>query len=254
MQVRCFGISDTGLIREANEDSYLANESDGIFLVADGMGGYSGGALASATAVETVEKFIRESRLEDITWPIEPLDQFSTEENRFLAAISLANWNIFRKSREDGVEGRMGTTLSGILLDVDSLVIANVGDSRVYRIRNGTIEQLTDDHSIVMEEVRRGNMTLEEAMNHPQKHVINRALGVNDSSQVDIFSEKAQVKDLYLICSDGLSDTLSDSEILLVANSNIENSLECLGEELVHAANNRGGIDNITVVLVEFVV
>lgn len=252
MQIESFGISDTGVVREHNEDNFLENVEEGLFLVADGMGGLSRGDLASKIAVDSIENFIKHSRLEDITWPIKPQDEYSMEENRFLAAVSLANWNIYKQFQEDPQNRGMGTTLVGLLLDGDKVVLANVGDSRIYRIRNQSIEQVTDDHSLVMEEVRKGNMTLEEARVHPQKHVINRALGITDSIQVDIASRKYQAQDLYLLCSDGLSDMLRDEEILSLAQSSEGKPLEELGTNLIDMAMNRGGHDNITIVLIRF--
>lgn len=252
MQIESFGISDTGVVREHNEDNFLDDAEDGLFMVADGMGGLSKGDVASKIAVDSIENFVKQSRLEDITWPIKPQDEYSMEENRFLAAVSLANWKIYQQFTEDPNNRGMGTTLVGLLVDEDKVVLANVGDSRIYRIRDNSIAQVTDDHSLVMEEVRKGNMTLEEARVHPQKHVINRALGISDSIQVDISSLEYQAQDLYLLCSDGLSDMVRDEEILSLAESNEGKSLEELGTNLIDAAKNQGGQDNITVVLVRF--
>jgi len=252
MEIESFGISDTGVVRAHNEDNFLDGVEEGLFIVADGMGGLSKGDVASKIAVDSIEKFVKQSRLEDITWPIKPQDEYSMEENRFLAAVSLANWNIYKQFTEDPSNRGMGTTLVGLLVDEDKVVLANVGDSRIYRISNNSIAQVTDDHSLVMEEVRKGNMTLEEARDHPQKHVINRALGISDSVQVDISSLEYQAQDLYLLCSDGLSDMVRDEEVLSLAESTQGQPLEELGTNLIDAAKNQGGQDNITVVLVRF--
>ena len=216
------------------------------------MGGLSKGDVASKIAVDSIEKFVKQSRLEDITWPIKPQDDYSMEENRFLAAVSLANWSIYKQFTEDPNNRGMGYTLVGLLVDEDKVVLSNVGDSRIYRIKDNSIAQVTDDHSLVMEEVRKGNMTLYEARDHPQKHVINRALGISDSVQVDISSLEYQAQDLYLLCSDGLSDMVRDEEILSLAESNKGKPLEELGTSLIDAAKNQGGQDNITVGLVRF--
>ena len=252
MQFESFGITDKGIVRDHNEDSLLANEADGLFLVADGMGGLSKGDIASKIAVETVERFIKASRVEDITWPIKPLQEYSLEENRLLAAISLANWNIFNEALKDPVNRGMGTTLVGFLLEGDQLVIANIGDSRIYLINDNRIQQITDDHSLVMEEVRKGNLTPEEARVHPHKHVINRALGISESTQADISTRNFQARDLYLLCSDGLTDMLTDEEMFSLVQANAGKSLRALGETLVEAAKGQGGKDNITAVLVNF--
>ncbi|MFC1821183.1 Stp1/IreP family PP2C-type Ser/Thr phosphatase [Thermodesulfobacteriota bacterium] len=252
MQVQSFGISDRGRVREYNEDSFLANQEEEIFLIADGMGGLSKGDVASRIAVESIENFITQSRLEDITWPIKPQEQYTLEENRFLAAISLANWNIYTEFQKDANTMGMGTTITGFLVDGEQLVIANVGDSRSYLFRDDMIEQLTEDHSLVMEEVRKGNMTPEEARNHPQKHVINRALGISESTQVDISMFAPQPGDLYLLCSDGLSDMIPDAEMLSLVRAHGEKSLEELGQIFIDAALEHGGKDNVTLVFVRF--
>jgi protein phosphatase len=252
MQFESFGITDKGIVRDHNEDSLLANDTDGLFLVADGMGGLSKGDIASKIAVETIEHFIQDSRLEDITWPIKPLQEYSLEENRLLAAISLANWNIFNEALKDPVNRGMGTTLVGFLVDGDQLVIANIGDSRMYLIKENRIQQITDDHSLVMEEVRKGTMTLEEARVHPHKHVINRALGISETTQADISTMTLESTDLYLICSDGLTNMLTDEELFSLARANAENGLKTTAEKLIEAAKRNGGKDNITVVLVSF--
>ena len=171
MEIQSCGVSDKGKVRAHNEDSLVADDQDGLYLVADGMGGLSKGDQASRIAVDTIKDFVSQSRAEDITWPIKPQYEYSLEENRLLAAISLANWNVFSEFQKDENNMGMGTTLVGLLLDGDDkFVIANVGDSRIYRVRDHAIRQLTDDHSLVMDEVRRGHMTLEEARTHPQKH------------------------------------------------------------------------------------
>jgi protein phosphatase len=240
------------MVRHSNEDKFLSNVKDGIFLVADGMGGLSRGALASATAIETIERFIVQSRGEDITWPIQPQKQYTTEENRFLSAIYLANWKIFGQIRNGATNRSMGTTLTGFLVDGERLIISNVGDSRIYLIRNGTIVQVTDDHSVVMEEVRKRNMTLEEARSHPQRHVITRALGIWRSARVDISSLEYKVGDLYVLCTDGLSDMITDEDMLSLVKSDHGKPLSEVCQNLIDAANGQGGMDNITVVLVRF--
>jgi protein phosphatase len=252
MRLECFGITNRGMVRDLNEDSFLADEKEGIFLVADGMGGLSKGDVASRIAIETIDKFIKQSRVEDITWPIKLREDYSLEENRILAAISLANWNIYNISSEESNHVGMGTTLAGLLIDGDRVVTANVGDSRVYQIRGKTILQLTEDHSLVMEEVRKGNMTPEEARDHPQKHVINRALGIFESTSADLSAHRVQPQDIYLICSDGLSDMISDSEIMALVQPDRGQSLNATGISLIEAANKKGGLDNVTAVLVAF--
>jgi serine/threonine protein phosphatase PrpC len=252
MQVRSFGISHRGLIRDLNEDRFLNIEKEGLFLIADGMGGLAKGDVASKIAVETIETFVTKSRREDITWPIKYQKQHSMEENRFLAAVSLANWKIYNEMLRSPRNTPMGTTLVGLLLDGERVILVNIGDSRAYRIRNRQIEQLTEDHSLVMEEVKKGRITLEQARRHPQRHVISRALGIFDTTEVDITTQEIQDGDLYLLCSDGLSDMLLDDEILSLVQAHEKHALTDIGEALIHLANDHGGKDNITVVLVAF--
>ncbi len=252
MRFESFGTSHKGLVRQINEDAYLASQQDGLFLVADGMGGLSRGDLASQIVVDSVLRFIRDSRAEDITWPIKPKLGYSLEENRFLAALHMANWGVYSEYLKDTQKTPMGSTLVGLLVDGESLVIGNIGDSRAYLIRDGALLQITEDHSLVMDEVRKGTMTRSEARKHPHKHVINRALGISESAQVDISSLEAQGKDLFLLCSDGLSDMLSDEDILMIVQPHMDAPLSALGDELLRAANKRGGKDNITLVLLRF--
>jgi protein phosphatase len=223
---------------------------EGIFLVADGMGGLSRGDVASRIAIETIEAFVKTSRLGEIPWPSIPGGRYSLEERRFVAAISLANWKIYSEVLKDPSGIPMGTTLTGLLLDGANIVVSNVGDSRIYRINQDGIQQLTDDHSFVMEEVRRGNLTLQQARIHRHKHVIYRALGLSGEVAVDIFTIPYGFDDIFLLCSDGLSDMLPDQEILSVVRSNQEKPLEDMVGGLIDAANRQGGRDNVTVVMV----
>jgi protein phosphatase len=253
MPIQSFGLSHQGLLREHNEDRFLCNEREGLFLIADGMGGLSRGDVASRIAIETIEAFLQRAGTDEITWPGIPEGRYSPEERRFAAAISLANWNIYNEFLKDPSGIPMGTTLTGLLIGAGSVIVSNVGDSRVYRIKNSGIEQLTDDHSLVMEEVRRGNLTLQQARTHRQRHVIYRALGLSGEVPIDIFTIPYGFADLFLLCSDGLSDMLPDPEILSIIRSNEGKPLEHTVKALVEAANRQGGKDNITVIMVKFV-
>lgn len=250
MKIRSFGISHPGMVRERNEDNFLCEEGEGIFVVADGMGGLAKGKMASQIAVDTVKNFIKGSRTGTVPWPFNPREGLSQEEGRLLAAVTLANEAIFQEFLNGEDHRPMGTTLTGLLVDGLRVVVCNIGDSRLYRVRSGMIELLTEDHSWVMEEVKRGELTWEQAMNHPQKHVLTRALGTCECAEVDIFSREVQNGDIYLLCSDGLSDTVADREMLSLLESCIEEPLGGCGERLIAAANHHGGRDNITAVLV----
>ena len=254
MQFKSFGFSDPGKVRNNNEDSFLCNENEGLFLVADGMGGHASGETASKLAVESIESFVVDSRKkEKMDWPVDYSEDLSPEQNRLLAAILFGNLKIQEAgSRNPSMEG-LGTTLAGCMIDSDKLVIVNVGDSRLYRIRDGEIIQITRDQSLIGEWERQGVLSREEAIRHPKKHVLTSALGyLNRSSNIDIFNKDIAPKDLYLICSDGLYNMIDDEKILSIISSIKDKSLYKIGLSLALNANLSGGRDNITVVLLYF--
>ncbi|MBW2029289.1 MAG: serine/threonine-protein phosphatase [Deltaproteobacteria bacterium] len=251
MEIESFGTSDRGLVRETNEDNFMVDEQEGLFLVADGLGGLPKGDVASSRAIAIIQDFVARSRREDVHWPCAPCEGLSDEENRFLAAIQLANREIFTYFQGDVKNPiGMGTTLTGMLLDRDEVVIANVGDSRAYQIRDETLVQLTEDHSLVMEEVKKGHLPVEEARCHPQRHVLTQALGIAENISIDITTCPVRSGDLYLLCSDGLTDLVTDEEIRTLLLGGRNRALPSLGENLIGAAHEKGGLDNVTVVLV----
>jgi len=254
MQFTFFGTSDTGRHRKNNEDSYLCNPKEELFLVADGMGGQASGEIASKLAVKNAEDFVVRSRAEDITWPIPYRKGLSLEQNRLLAAAARANDRIRNLSEEKPSMKGMGTTLVGAIVEGDHLAIVNIGDSRLYRIRDGQIEQITQDHNLAWEQERMGLLTKEEACQHPQRHILTSALGIEliENIRIDLSRVDIREKDLYLMCSDGLNDMLSDEEIVEKITSPKRKTLEQIGLSLIQEANRAGGRDNITVVLLSF--
>ena len=230
---RATALTDTGRRRLGNEDAFVCEPP--LFAVADGMGGAQAGELASRIAAAALEE--RGVGLQG--------------EAAVAAVVQDANDRIFRRALDDPTTAGMGTTVTVALLDEESgtITIAHVGDSRAYRIRDGRLEQLTDDHSLVAELVRSGRLTQEEADQHPHRSVITRALGTEEAVEVDTRTEPVEPGDLYLICSDGLTIMVGEQEILgLVTGAN--GDLDAAAESLVAAANAAGGEDNITVVLV----
>ncbi|MFC1869347.1 PP2C family protein-serine/threonine phosphatase [Thermodesulfobacteriota bacterium] len=253
MQFEFFGFSDPGKISKHNEDSFLCNEDEQLFLVADGMGGHVSGEIASKLAIDSILEFIINSRAKDMEWPIEYRKELSLEQNRLLAATFFGNKRIQGAVDEDPSLKGMGTTLIGGIIDGENLAVVNVGDSRLYRIREKEIKQLTKDHTLVGEQERNGLITREEARHHPLKHVLTNGLGhLKNSQKIDILNTSIVSKDLYLICSDGLYDMLDDSKILEIVCSIQNRSLYKIGLSLVLQANLDGGLDNITVVLLSF--
>ena len=220
MQFKSFGFSDVGRIRRHNEDSYLCNEKEKLFLVADGMGGYTSGETASKLAVDSIKEFVIQSRLDDFEWPITYREDLSLEQNRLLAAVNFSNHRIQDIAEQIPSKKGMGTTLIGGIVEGNNLAVVNSGDSRLYRIRAGEIKQITEDHTLVREQERQGVLTSEEAMKHPQRHILTSALGhMSIKPQIDTFLIEIEQKDLYLICTDGLYDMISDNEILEIINS-----------------------------------
>jgi len=254
MQFTFFGTSDTGRHRKHNEDWYLCNPKERLFLVADGIGGQASGEIASKEAIKSIEEFVIRSRSEDLTWPMSYRQGLSLEQNRLLAATTLANHRIHGLANQNPAMKGMGTTLVGFIIEGDRLALVNVGDSRLYRIRDGQIEQLTQDHSLVAEQERMGLLSKEEACRHPQKHILTSALGSGpiENIRIDISLVEILEKDLYLICSDGLNDMIGDKEILTTANVFENKSLKKIGLSLIQQANLAGGRDNITVILLSF--
>jgi PPM family protein phosphatase len=248
MRVRFSGDTNVGMKRQANEDSFHLPVDERLAIVADGMGGHASGEVASQMAVETVVSHFKATAEEQtLTWPFKVDRGHMVEQNRLITAVKLANLNIHERAQRDPNCKGMGTTFVGMYFLDDKVLIAHVGDSRVYRVRDGHIEQLTEDHSLINDYIKMKRMTAEEAATWPHKNVIVRALGMKESVQVDLIGETPHVGDLYLLCSDGLSGMITDETILEIMLR--EGDLDRASDRLIAAANAAGGGDNITVVL-----
>lgn len=234
--------SDVGVVRQNNQDCYLAGEfSDGTVwaLVCDGMGGANGGNIASETAAKTVS--------DKLSFGYHEAMNDNSIKNLIVSAIEAANATVFSRSLSDSTLKGMGTTIVLVIIKSGTLYLAHVGDSRIYLITKDSIHRLTTDHSVVQLMLDRGEITSEEAKDHPQKNVITRALGVDDSIRIDFSQEIFDDGDLVLLCSDGLTNFVDESTIFELCNTC--NSYE-LADILVDKANENGGGDNITVVTV----
>lgn len=250
MTIESKSVTDVGRKRPLNEDSYCSNDDEGLYVVADGMGGHAHGEVASRIAVETIEEFVQlTSGDADVTWPYGIDEQLSLNGNRLKTSIRFANQKLLEhaKSRSD-CEG-MATTVVAVLVEADAAEIAHVGDSRVYLIRDDTIRCLTSDHSWVNEQVLSGVIDSEQARNHPLRNVVTRALGGKPELDVDVQSLKLQSGDRLLLCSDGLTTMLDDDAILKIVLGD-DGGLE-QADALVAAANENGGDDNITAILLK---
>jgi len=245
LKIEMAGVTDTGLQREHNEDSLFALASHGLALVSDGMGGHQAGEVASRIAIDTMSRrlveFIDASGDESRSG-----DAYARE---LVAAIEAANSQVLEVSVQRPECYGMGATVVAACFYDGQFVVAHLGDSRMYRLRGGQLETLTEDHSLVQEFVRHGVMSMEEARAALNKNLITRALGVHEQPEPDVVHGELSEGDVYLLCSDGLSDVVPEELVIRVLDAP-EVGLDDAAEELVRAANANGGPDNITVVLV----
>lgn len=246
------GLSDVGLQREHNEDSYCILSKHRLFIVADGMGGHRAGDIASRMATAEMAAFFDASSGDaEPSWLGDSQARLTADQNRLVSAVKLANQRIFQASmRNRSVQG-MGTTVVGALLDRHQrrVQIVHVGDSRAYRIRGGAIEQLTRDHSLLNDYLLvMPNLTDAQKQRLPS-NVITRALGMHDAVAVDLCVEGVEPSDVYVLCSDGLNGMVSDPRILDIVQG-AGHDVEKAAKGLVAEANRNGGEDNVTVVLV----
>jgi PPM family protein phosphatase len=223
--------TDVGRVRDGNEDSYIVDDRLALFAVADGMGGHRGGEVASATAVEALRAAVASGR---------PID----------AAVKAANTAVLERASHDPDLAGMGTTMTAVIAFAGtSLLIAHVGDSRAYLLRDGHLERRTEDHSLVEELVREGRLTPEQAESHPQRAIVTRALGVDEDVDVDVYTIDARAGDRIIVCSDGLTTMLREREVERLARS--EDDPQRCAEKLVDAAVEAGGEDNVTVIVLD---
>lgn len=248
MQIEVAGHSHVGMKRNHNEDNFLLFAAQRLFCVADGMGGHSSGEVASKIAVDEIAGFFdRTGRDEDATWPYKMDRSRSYEENRLVTGIRLANLRIFERAQLDAKYKGMGTTIVSIYFTEDAVLVGHVGDSRVYRFRDGALTQLTEDHSLLNDYIKAKKLTPEEIEKFPHKNVIVRALGMRDSVQVDVSRFDPQPGDVFLLCSDGLSGMVPDAKLAAILGASRD--LETVVKELIDAANKAGGVDNVTAIL-----
>ncbi len=235
--------TDRGILRDVNEDSYMiipgCSQTCCAFVIADGLGGHNSGEIASRLAVEYIRDNIG-------------LDDGSAEDEalgeRLEALVKQANTAVYEKSLESDDVSGMGTTLTMAVIRENTLTAAHVGDSRLYLIRGGALIQLTEDHSFIGELVRKGTLTREEAENHPRKNVITRAIGSSPDLLVDIIKQDIENGDILILCTDGLTNMVSEEEIL---STTLGSEPEEACAKLIEAANRQGGEDNITVIVIK---
>jgi protein phosphatase len=252
MRAIASGLTDVGLQRDHNEDSYAVLSEYDLFIVADGMGGHRAGDVASRLATDSIAEFFRSTAQEDATWPFHFDTSLSEDENRLVTGIRVANRRIFERSIRSRECAGMGTTIVGALYSrkKNRLFVGHVGDSRAYRVRGASIQQLTRDHSLINDYLMAMPDLTEEQRAELPKNVITRALGMQDSVAVDLVSDEPQLGDVYLLCSDGLSGMLTDEQIRDIVESSHDPIEIC--RRLIAKANENGGEDNITALVIRF--
>jgi len=234
--------------RTHNEDSFGLWEEGFLYMVADGMGGHASGEVASRMAIETIKDFFRSTDLDpEATWPYKMDKTRGYEENRLITGVKLANLKIFEAAQRDSKLRGMGTTLVTVTVVDDGVLVGHVGDSRVYRLRDGILQQLTEDHSLLNDYIKMKRLSEEEIANFPHKNVIVRALGMKEHVKVDTLLDIPRAGDTYILCSDGLCGPTTDEEIREITSSYTELDDACM--QLIERANQHGGPDNITVVM-----
>ncbi len=252
-QIEAEGLSDVGRKRQLNEDAILLDPEQRLYLLADGLGGHQAGEVASQLAVKTIREFLARFDPAEDTWPVEIDPARSDRANVLTTGIQMANRAIFNRGRNETAQAGMATTLVALQIVEQAAVITWVGDSRLYRIRDDKMLQITEDHSVI-NELRRHNHLSDAAAEQEDRssrfrHVLTRALGQSETVAIDLREEPLQDRDLFLLCSDGLSNMVSDDRVLALIRQH-SNSLKHACRELVDEANKNGGKDNISCILV----
>jgi PPM family protein phosphatase len=241
--------TDLGRVRENNEDNFRVDQDLNLFVLSDGMGGVEHGEVASSIAVESVAEYCRDARNDSaITTFAQSQDHLSKRTNRLVSAVHFANAKIYDSASSSPDRHGMGATLVGVWLDGMRLSIAHVGDSRLYLLRSGSLRQVTEDHSLVAEQVRQGLMTQMEADHSPLQNVLTRALGTQPFVEVEAQEESLAPGDVLLLCSDGLTKMVQEKDIVATLNS--PSSAQAAADRLIELANRGGGFDNTTVIVV----
>lgn len=250
--VQVAGETNVGRKRSHNEDSFTIIEEENLYLVADGMGGHASGEVASQLAIETIRNFFQATGEDpDATWPYKMDKTRKYEENRLITGVKLANLRIFEAAQAEAKYRGMGTTITAVFLVPEGIYLAHVGDSRIYRHRDGTFEQMTEDHSLLNDYMKMKKLTPEEIEKFPHKNVIVRALGMKETVKVDTHFDVPKPGDVFMLCSDGLSGMIDDPEMATIIEQHGADLSVCTSK-LVEVANEHGGVDNITVVLIRY--
>ncbi len=247
-KIRFSEITDTGKVRDHNEDAIATQPDIGLMVLADGMGGYNAGEVASGIAVKTVFDLVSEASHRETRGEVEPTSGLMRQTITLRDAIARANKIIYQTAQSQPQCEGMGTTIVASLFYDDRISVAHVGDSRAYRLRAEQFQQLTLDHSLLQELVDRGFYSPEEAQRSTNRNYVTRALGVEPAVEVEVQEYEVEKDDVYLLCSDGLPDMVEDEDIHLTI-STFSASLDVVGQQLVQLTNDHGGRDNVSIML-----
>ena len=248
--IRSYGWSDTGCVRQHNEDRILVDDTLSLYIVADGMGGHNHGEVAAEMAVKIIQRYIDTSRnLQEITWPFGYDFERSANENRLSTAIRLASRQVWEKGKQAPELDGMGTTVVALLLETNVATVASVGDSRVYLFSGGALEPLTIDDTWVEHMVRQGTLAASEVAQHPMRNVLTQAAGSRSSVEVQLVERRIAGGDRLLLSSDGLHGVVTEEEVRRILKG--AGDTETAAKQLVEAALDLGGPDNVSCVVVE---
>jgi serine/threonine protein phosphatase PrpC len=251
VQIVSSGLSDVGRVRTNNEDSFRIVEALNLFILSDGMGGEAHGEVASAMAVDVINKYCEAEREDSGATVLDEVPaNIGSQTRRLKNAVAQANFQIFQSAQKNPEQRGMGATITVLWLKDALLSIAHVGDSRAYLLRNGNLQQLTNDHSLVAEQVRRGLITPQQAEESEMQSVLLRALGAHPEVEIDVDEVEIIPRDVLLLCSDGLTRMVTEPEIAGALQA--ETVPSAAAERLIALANENGGIDNVTVIVVRF--
>jgi len=242
-------LTDVGQRRDHNEDAIASDAEIGLVVLADGMGGYKAGEVASEIAILTIMAELKEALQDFESGQTDPTSGMQAESLLIEDAVAKANESIYSISQDQPQCAGMGTTLVVALFTNNKVLVGHIGDSRMYRLRAGAFEQITEDHSLLQEQIKSGLITPEQAKYSNNKNLVTRALGVDPMVELELHEHDVQVDDLYLLCSDGLTDLVTDDEIALTLGT-LSANLELAANQLIQMANDNGGKDNVSVILI----
>lgn len=241
-------LTDVGQKRDHNEDAVASDAEMGLLVLADGMGGYKAGEVASEIAVLTIVAELKEALLDFEPGQVDAVSGMQAESLLIIDAVAKANESIFTVSQSQPQCAGMGTTLVVAMFTNDKVLVGHIGDSRMYRLRDDELTQITEDHSLLQEQLKSGLITPEQAKVSNNKNLVTRAVGIDETVDLELHEYEVQVGDIYLLCSDGLTDLVDDDEISIIL-AKLNANLEAAANQLIKMANDNGGKDNISVIL-----